>query len=206
MKSSETRITALLVLAISSVVAATYWLTLNPRATVTPWDWARGGAIVAGTAVCLSIGVGAILRDIRTQRQRVLDHAKQWVLSASSAALPAPRDADIQPFINPLREKLDELRSRADSLAIQKKNLEIQLRLADAQRRQAETMIHGISDAVIVTDQQGRLTMMNPVAEALTGYTTGEAKGLPLPEVFRISDEVSQKPSPDIAATVLRGL
>ncbi|HVT80078.1 MAG TPA: hypothetical protein VHM90_05425, partial [Phycisphaerae bacterium] len=164
MRSIETRITALLVVAISAVVAATYWLTLSPSAAVNPWDWARGGAIVAGTAVCLTIGVAAILRDLRSQRRRVLDHARQWILSASSAALPAPRDADIQPFINPLREKLDELRTRAESLAMQKKNLEIQLRLADAQRRQAETMIHGISDAVIVTDNFDEMLLANPAA------------------------------------------
>ena len=61
-----------------------------------------------------------------------MEDARQWILSASAAALPEPRDADIRPFIRPLRDKLDELRSRSDSLAVQKKNLEIQLRLADA--------------------------------------------------------------------------
>ena len=53
---------------------------------------------------------------------------------------------------------------KPDMLALQKKNLEIQLRLADAQRRQAEAMIHGISDAVIVTDSFDELLLANPRA------------------------------------------
>ncbi len=43
-----------------------------------------------------------------------------------------------------------------------------------------------ISDAVITTDTAGRVTFLNPVAESLTGWTQGEAAGLPLEQVFNI--------------------
>jgi len=46
--------------------------------------------------------------------------------------------------------------------------------------------LDSIGDAVISTDDHGRITRMNPMAEALTGRTWIEAEGLPLPEVFRI--------------------
>jgi len=46
--------------------------------------------------------------------------------------------------------------------------------------------LKSIGDAVIATDAQGNVTRMNPVAEALTGWKQGEAKGVPLTDVFRI--------------------
>lgn len=43
-----------------------------------------------------------------------------------------------------------------------------------------------MTDAVITTDTAGRVTFLNPVAESLTGWTQGEAAGVPLENVFRI--------------------
>ena len=56
-------------------------------------------------------------------------------------------------------------------------------------RRRVETTLASIGDAVLTTDAGGRVASMNPVAEALTGWTQHEAEGRPLGEVFRIVDE-----------------
>ncbi|MEO8594724.1 MAG: PAS domain S-box protein [Candidatus Solibacter sp.] len=66
------------------------------------------------------------------------------------------------------------------------------------------TTLRSIGDAVIATDEQGRVHFMNPVAEALTGWTMEAAEGQPLPEVFRIEEESTGQPAADIAAVVLR--
>jgi two-component system, OmpR family, phosphate regulon sensor histidine kinase PhoR len=191
MRVAETRITILLVVTISSVVASTYWLTLQHAGAFTDrWTLVRGVLIVGGTALCLAMGVATILKELRAYRRHVLDHARQWMLSPNAAAMPAPRDAEIQPFIHPLREKLDELRGRADSLALQKKNLEIQLRLADAQRRQAETMIHGISDAVIVTDAYNELLLANPAAAEIFNFDLARCPRRPVAEL--LGDKAAQ--------------
>lgn len=52
-----------------------------------------------------------------------------------------------------------------------------------------ETMLQSIGDAVIATDQFGQVKFMNPVAEALTGWSGWEAFNRPLGEVFNIVDE-----------------
>lgn len=51
-----------------------------------------------------------------------------------------------------------------------------------------------IGDGVIATDEQGRVTFMNAVAEKLTGWRGEEAAGVPLDQVFRILNEITRKP------------
>ena len=53
--------------------------------------------------------------------------------------------------------------------------------------------LSSIGDAILVTDAEGRVTSLNPVAEALTGWPSPEAAGQPLPSVFHIVDEVTRR-------------
>ncbi len=67
-----------------------------------------------------------------------------------------------------------------------------QKRAADAlfqERVRAQVTLESIGDGVITTDAGGYVVYLNPVAEDLTGWRTGEAEGLPLAEVFRVIDE-----------------
>ena len=57
------------------------------------------------------------------------------------------------------------------------------------QRHWFAVALASIGDGVITADLHGRVTFMNPVAESLTGWTTGEAEGQPLEQVFRIVNE-----------------
>lgn len=65
-------------------------------------------------------------------------------------------------------------------------------------------ILHSIGDAVIVTDGEAFVTGMNPVAEALTGWTAEQAVGRPLSEVFRIVDEGSRQAAESPVETVRR--
>ena len=76
-------------------------------------------------------------------------------------------------------------------------------KLRESERRYVTTL-SSIGDAVIATDEQTRITFMNPVAEALTGWPLGDAAGRPLAEVFRIVSEETRQTVDDPAAKVLR--
>jgi PAS domain S-box-containing protein len=64
--------------------------------------------------------------------------------------------------------------------------------------------LRGIGDAVISTDELGRVRHMNPVAESLTGWSETEARDRPLEEVFRIVNESSRAVVENPAPRVLR--
>ena len=46
------------------------------------------------------------------------------------------------------------------------------------------TILNSMGDALIVTDQQGLITFMNPVAETLTGWAMEEASGKPVTDIL----------------------
>ncbi len=71
------------------------------------------------------------------------------------------------------------------------------------QREWLKVTLTSIGDAVIATDASGLITFINPVAEALTGWQIKEAVGLPVQKVFRIINEKTHEPLPDIAEHVL---
>jgi PAS domain S-box-containing protein len=75
--------------------------------------------------------------------------------------------------------------------------------IAANERRYAVTLA-SIGDAVIATDTQGRVTFLNPAAEALTGWPQADAARRPLADVFRIVNERTRQPVEDPAAKVLR--
>ncbi len=54
--------------------------------------------------------------------------------------------------------------------------------------------LNAIGDAVIATSPDGRVTMMNPVAEQLTGWPLIDARGRPLEEVFCIFNARTRQP------------
>src|SRR5262245_50948769 len=67
-------------------------------------------------------------------------------------------------------------------------------RRADQQRESLRFTLASMGDAVITTDDEGRVASLNPVAVALTGWTQDEAAGRPLEEVFHISNEQTRQP------------
>lgn len=57
----------------------------------------------------------------------------------------------------------------------------------------AQVTLHSIGDGVITTDGDGKVEYLNPVAEQYTGWTTAQARGRPLAEIYRITDERTGK-------------
>jgi PAS domain S-box-containing protein len=92
---------------------------------------------------------------------------------------------------------------------IQQLNAQIARReqVEETLRRESETLrvtLASIGDAVVVTDASGRITFLNVIAQQLTGWPLGDARGRPLAEVFRIVNEKTRQPVADPVAKVLQ--
>ena len=72
-------------------------------------------------------------------------------------------------------------------LCAQEKNLR------DSESRYSATLA-SIVDGVIATDESGRVTFMNPVAEELTGWKFSEAQGREVEQILQLVDDVERTP------------
>ncbi len=75
--------------------------------------------------------------------------------------------------------------------------------LRESEQRLSITL-DAIGDAVLVTDPQGLITRLNPIAERLTGWSNDEARGRPVLEVFHIVNSETREPAEHPVGRVLR--
>jgi len=121
-------------------------------------------------------------------------------LTAHSDRATIQRAKLTEPFgfiLKPFEER--ELESHIE-MALYKHQAERKLR--ESEQRWATTLA-SIGDAVIATDNAGRITFMNAIAEALTGWTLPEAAGQPVQAVFHIINELTREPAEDLVTRVL---
>lgn len=75
--------------------------------------------------------------------------------------------------------------------------------LRDSEERLATTL-RSIGDAVVATDREGRVSLLNPIAEELMGWSSDQAQGRPLGDVFRIINEHTRAIVENPVSKVLR--
>lgn len=89
----------------------------------------------------------------------------------------------------------------AIEMALYKHQMERQLK--DREQR-LDTIIKSIGDAVVVTDNNGCIEFMNPVAEALTGWNQEEALGKNLVEILCLINKDTGEATENSAASLMR--
>jgi PAS domain S-box-containing protein len=65
------------------------------------------------------------------------------------------------------------------------------------EREWFKVTLSSIGEAVITTDTESRVTFLNPVAEAMTGWKAREAIGQPLQNIFKVINEQTRQPADD---------
>ncbi len=103
----------------------------------------------------------------------------------------APRtfSAEEREFIGAFARQTAQSIARARNLEAERASAALASRLQES----FSATLRSIGDAVIATDAQGAITLMNAVAEDLTGWRERDAVGRPLPEVFHIVNEHTRK-------------
>jgi len=77
-------------------------------------------------------------------------------------------------------------------------------RRAEEQRQLAEVILSSIGDAVLAAGVDGRVTFINPVAEALTGWPAADAIDQSIDKVFRIFNEATGEAIENPVTRVIR--
>ena len=72
-----------------------------------------------------------------------------------------------------------------------------------AEKERLAVTLQSIGDAVIATDEQGVVTMMNDVAESITGWSQQELIGTRIDQTLKLTDSHSGTPLPDPVRRVL---
>jgi len=71
---------------------------------------------------------------------------------------------------------------------------QVNVTLQVSEERLAVTL-NSIGDAVIATDAAACVTLLNPLAEQLTGWTQAQARGRPVNDIFHVINKETQQPS-----------
>ena len=112
-----------------------------------------------------------------------------------------------------LRQAQKELREISRSLAEAKRRLELETRELETAEQAMWTSeeslsvtLRNIGDAVLFTDDKGRITRINAAAEMFTGWTHVEAYGRAVGEVFHIVNAGTREPMHlPVTATLAQG-
>ncbi|HEX2916286.1 MAG TPA: PAS domain S-box protein [Chloroflexia bacterium] len=72
-----------------------------------------------------------------------------------------------------------------------------------AEKERLDVTLRSIGDGIITTDMNGNITLLNRVAEELTGWPLNDAVGLPVDTVLRLISENSRQPVPNLISEVL---
>ncbi|OVE80626.1 hypothetical protein BVY04_05420 [bacterium M21] len=73
------------------------------------------------------------------------------------------------------------------------RQVEEQVDELEAQKEHLAVTVMSIGDGVIVADNTGRLTMMNPAAEKLTGWEQDQAIGQPVSRIYQVLNETTHE-------------
>jgi PAS domain S-box-containing protein len=140
---------------------------------------------------------------VRTSEQRRIDRIAQWHRQTHNVLIILVLLAITIGLLIGLftRDRLEDVSSAfSRSLDLQRRRSE---ELFDSEQH-LRTTLASIGDGVITCDPEGRIQMMNPIAQELTGWLDSEAHGHPLEEVFHIVNETTREPVENPVAKVLR--
>lgn len=140
------------------------------RMTIWRYTGIMGTLLVLAGSLLMALALRSPLRAIRNLARFARDLNRH---KGDQVALPA------------ISTEIDELAGALNNASAELALTEQQL---IAEQERLAVTIRSIGDGVVTCDREGGITLMNRVAEALTGWSMAEAMGRTLGEVFRVVD------------------
>jgi len=140
------------------------------------WIRFKNSLVVMSFAVLLDfVGIWLVLKTGLSS----LESLYKGAISLAAGEL----DTRLTPGGSPeLRRSMESFNAMANAVALAQSQLSV-----EAER--LHVTLASIADGVISTDDAGRVVFINPAAEALTGWSENEVRGLLAKDVFKLIDE-----------------
>ncbi len=153
-------------------------------------DLLNQGILIASSEIILTIILLSIAGYLLTRHVFLLVDATRKVADGDYSSNVQKRTND------EIGQLADNFNSMTASIRKHVEKLQTSERALTDEKERLLVTLNSIGDGVITTDTRGRITLLNPVAEQLTGWTHNEALGLELEKVFNIKNELSGQPLP----------
>ena len=177
------------------------YMTFFPAVMFAAWFGGGGpGALATVLSLTATLRYVVAPRGFRTVTQAELVGALLFLVVSLfvSALTEAPRQARFRSD-----ERFEELREQTERRALAEQATEQARELAEQARDLFLVTLSSIGDGVIATDAEGRVTFINGIAEALTGWTLSEASGRHIDEVLVLRNELTGEPAPNPVLQVI---
>ena len=175
-QSLSTLIMTLLAVIVSVAAYGIFSVVRGAPATSQYVAWAACAMLVVTAFVMLLVARITAARSMSLIVEQLHALSLSDTFSQAQAAWPG----DLNGVLSALSAYVDQVRARMAQLHLQKKQLDIQMRAATAERSNAEAIILSISEAVIVIDSLGQLTLANAAAEALFSFRFADWRHRPI--------------------------
>ena len=158
--------------------------------------WDAGASITVGGQHVANWLIGQVRNEIQ-EEGKLQKYAQEIEANvpdfmAAFNEIPSMSNEKFQKIADLLFTMAEQLSEKAYQ-NIQQARFIQERKLAEAKLAESEesfrTTLYSIGDGVITTDPEGRIKLMNPIAEQLTGWSQAEAMGKPMEDVFQIINE-----------------
>ncbi len=144
--------------------------------------------MVFAAAVLVALGVAVVMsRSIARPLHEIAGSMRKMQQGEKVAPLECRRDDEIGDLVSGYNDMAQALEARIQELGNEiSTRKEVEKNLATESERLRAT-VQSMDDAVLAVDTEGRLVLMNRVAEQLTGRPRDEAIGRPVREILTLS-------------------
>lgn len=177
-------------------------------------EWIRsGGGALDRLSDHTKDDIAAVILDLVLSDGRALEILDQIIQDSPHIPILVLADAQHEDIAKQAIQRGAQdyiLDNRLDSYSLSKALRNMLERNANAEalfteQERAHVTLNSIGDGVISTDVEGNVTYLNPVAEAMTGWTGPEALGRAFGDVFRIIDSTDPEHTVNPMTDAMRG-
>lgn len=143
--------------------------------------------VAAGVGVGCGFAFGALLMSAwnSSRKHSVATFADRLVLNDEERIDATSAPDWLAPVAKAIADSRTKLVERLSGAEGRLREIEIRRRITEAERRQVESTLHSLRDAVLVTDTFDEIKMANEAAANLLGFTIADAVHKPIGEVLR---------------------